>query len=254
MKYKKIIIFDVDSSNDIVQMENYGKIHTEIVQEFGGDLLANTKAEAEIKSKGLTSNLLKKILGAELSANINVEGTAEFSKFSNKIITNTIMTDFLKITSRKKDYVKLDNYMLDVIPDSYAFYKLLCPMIDLIDTEDPGFQLPNGLDIKKIGHFVSQSKGYYEFFAKSSEVDKKIILRINSDSFKNNYTLQDIVGVNISWICVKVGRIHPQKIGVTNFINEINPVDATQLSINDNTNQDYSDYYEMYDVLLGGIK
>ena len=61
---------------------------------------------------------------------------------------------------------------------------------------------------------MKETKGYYELRANVIEDQSKekiYILRLNADSFRNNYKLTDLLHMNLTYYGIKVGKMSPDK-------------------------------------------
>ena len=69
-------------------------------------------------------------------------------------------------------------------------------------------KIDNGLelDLPTLDTSMSQIKGYYELVGKDS-TDKDVVFRFNLSAFRNNYSLGDVVQMNLTYHAIKVGSI-----------------------------------------------
>lgn len=59
---------------------------------------------------------------------------------------------------------------------------------------------------------IEKGKGYFEMIAIVSE--QKIILRFNLRSFRNSYSLADLVKMNLTYHAIKVGQMPVEKLTI----------------------------------------
>lgn len=98
---------------------------------------------------------------------------------------------------------------------------------------------------------LTRGKGYYEMLLNFN--DNKIILRFNLASFRNAYSLADLVKMNLTYHGVKVGRTSINQLDINNeFQMEEKKIDAYKLA-SENDTKESTDSVDVYDVLFAGV-
>ena len=148
------------------------------------------------------------------------------------IMKNTILTDFLKIVdddSAKKSASKTARGAIKRF-DGY-----------IISAEKA----------------LKNAKGYYEFVGTKGK--SKVILRFNINSFKNGYTISDLLKMNLSIYAIKVGRTSLDMLDVSkelemdvSIIPKDNPSYEGSNEVEDNAAS--QKILDVFDVLLAGVE
>lgn len=70
-----------------------------------------------------------------------------------------------------------------------------------------GTSIPAGeysIAIEKLDTVLKNAKGYYEFVG--TKGNSRVILRFNINSFRNGYTISDLLKMDLSVYAIKVGK------------------------------------------------
>ena len=92
---------------------------------------------------------------------------------------------------------------------------------------------------------------------KENKEEKKLVLRFNLKSFKNSYSLSDLVKMELTYHAVYVGKIKLNSLEISkefNYQNNIEVVDGYSLVDGGNKSLEESMDVEVFDVLLAGVK
>ena len=181
---------------------------------------------------------------------------------------NTILTDFLKIVdddSAKKSASKtargaikrFDGYIISAEKDSLSYMVMVSPYLSMLKT---GSFVPAGefsIAIDKLENALKNAKGYYEFVGTKGK--SKVILRFNINSFKNGYTISDLLKRNLSIYAIKVGRTSLDMLDVSkelemdvSIIPKDNPSYEGSNEVEDNAAS--QKILDVFDVLLAGVE
>ena len=170
----------------------------------------------------ITEKLTKKVekymdVGAEGNAgkgffNIFKLGlSGNFGRNSNSLIetqiSRTVFTEFMKRSEDNKDLAKFINMNLTIAKDSLTYYRNIVPYLKLFTnletvSDDKSLLGLNHLEMDRI---LDNAKGYYEFIG-TGEDQRKYIIRFNINGMRNNYSLYDLVKMNLSIQGIKVGE------------------------------------------------
>lgn len=193
--FLKLVYFDEQAAVDFLEALNEGDITEKItkkVESYGG-----INGDASV-SKGFL-NFFK----VGLSGN--------FGKNSNSLIetqiSRTVFTEFISKSETNTDLVKFNNMKLSIAKDSLTYYRNITPYLKMFTdletlSNDENLSGLNHLEMDKI---LDNAKGYYEFIG-INESKKKYIIRFNINGMRNNYSLYDLVKMNLTIQGIKVGE------------------------------------------------
>ena len=267
-KICKIVYFDEDSITDYVQIVAGGSLET--TTELLKSSEANEKQEVGANAKGGIGGIFKALVGWEASANGEISAGLALNrnKMVKNIMKNTILTDFLKIVdddSAKKSASKtargaikrFDGYIISAEKDSLSYMVMVSPYLSMLKT---GSFVPAGefsIAIDKLENALKNAKGYYEFVGTKGK--SKVILRFNINSFKNGYTISDLLKMNLSIYAIKVGRTSLDMLDVSkelemdvSIIPKDNPSYEGSNEVEDNAAS--QKILDVFDVLLAGVE
>ena len=268
-KICKIVYFDKESVTDYVQIVAGGIMEntTELFKLREGDEDHKLQATA----KGGISGIFKALLGWEVGASTDISAGLSLnkSKMVKNIVKNTILTDFLTIlenqTSLAKSTLrmpkgaikKFKGYSISVEENSLSYIVMVSPYLSMLKT---GSAIPAGefnIAVDKLDNAIRNAKGYYEFLG--TKGNSQVILRFNIHSFKNGYTISDLLKMNLSVYAIKVGRAKLEMLDVNKELGmnvTIIPKDNPSYEKhNENTKGiSNSKILDVYDVLLSGVE
>lgn len=241
---KKVIYFDEGSTTDMLEIKNGGSlfIKQESKEESGDSGSANFAA----KTKFLLNSLFFKA-EANVEASLNTSFTD--TDYFNKTITNTLMSDALDYFHSTNDIVKsFSNYRVEIVKDSIAYIQMISPYLAMIDSAN-GIKVEEDISvaINKINSTLKESKGYYEVLAKKGSSKK--IFRFNNKSFRNNYGLQDLQNMDLTFYGVKVGKMREDYL---NFAKSIAAEETVITSVDEAKIKPKE--LEVYDIVLAGVE
>lgn len=268
-KICKVVYFDEDSVTDYVQIIAGGDMEntTELFRIKEGNESQNT----DVAIKGGIGGVFKTLLGWEANASASIQADLSFnsSKMVKNIVKNTILTDFLTIldnqsfsnrsTSRlpKGSIKKFKGYSISVEKDSLSYMVMVSPYLSMLKMDSA---IPAGefnIAIDKLDNTLRNAKGYYEFVGTKGR--SKVVLRFNIASFKNGYTISDLLKMDLSVYAIKVGRTTLDMLNVNkelgmnvSIIPKDNPSYEEQNEKMENTLN--SQVIDVFDVLLAGVE
>lgn len=119
---KKIIYFDENSATDLVYVKFDGKV----LETHTNKKDSQHKVGVEIKPElpeifKLIGNISKWKLPLKVGK-FGYEYNRESEKIINKVVSNTVLTDYLKISKNDNDIKKFENIKLSIYPNSLAFF------------------------------------------------------------------------------------------------------------------------------------
>lgn len=240
----KIIYFDEIAATDYVDIKNGGRINIDknYSQELAGKIKTDTQAGAK------TPNLFQQFLN--IGASISTDASVLSNNIMKTYISNTILTDFLNTISDKnnKDITIFYKPKLKAYENSMTFLKMYAPYMKMLNSNE----LP--INISEIDSILTGAKGYYELIAQIDN-EYKIILRFNITAFRNNYSLNDIIKMDLKYYAIKVGSYPENKLDIAKeFPAPQEEPDAYNIStLPDNSNQE-TILLDVYDVILAGVE
>lgn len=185
------------------------------------------------------------------------------------IVKNTILTDFLSIledqgtlqhrASRlpKGTIKKFKDYVISAEKDSLSYIVMVSPYLSMLKT---GTAIPAGefnIAIDKLDNALRNAKGYYEFIGTKGR--SRVVLRFNINSFRNGYTISDLLKMNLSIYAIKVGKTTADMLNVNKEL-------GMNVSILPKDNPTYEEgktaeegaantqVLDVFDVLLAGVE
>ena len=197
-KFSKLVYFDEQAAVDFLESFNEGDITEKITKKV--------EKYAGIEGEGNFGKGFFNIFKVGLSGN--------FGRNSNSLIetqiSRTVFTEFMGKSKDNKDLIVFDKMKLSIAKDSLTYFRNITPYLKLftdlksIDEEDSLAGL-NHLEMDKI---LDNAKGYYEFIGtdEADQSKKKYIIRFNINGMRNNYSLYDLVKMDLSIEGIKVGE------------------------------------------------
>ena len=267
-KICKIVYFDEDSVTDYVQIVAGGELEntTELLKSRDAQEAQSVQANGKVGISGI----FKALLGWEAGASADVSAGLSFnsSKMVKNIVKNTILTDFLKTiedvsqgrtNSRlpKGTIKQFKGYKISAVEDSLSYMVMVSPYLSMLKS---GSSIPAGefnIAVDKLDNALRHAKGYYEFVGTKGR--SRVILRFNINSFRNSYTISDLLKMDLSIYAIKVGRTSLENLNVNkelgmkvSLIPKDNPsyepnADAEEVAATSPT-------LDVFDVLLAGVE
>lgn len=206
-KICKIVYFDEDSVTDYVQIVAGGELEntTELLKSRDAQEAQSVQANGKVGISGI----FKALLGWEAGASADVSAGLSFnsSKMVKNIVKNTILTDFLKTiedvsqgrtNSRlpKGTIKQFKGYKISAVEDSLSYMVMVSPYLSMLKS---GSSIPAGefnIAVDKLDNALRHAKGYYEFVGTKGR--SRVILRFNINSFRNSYTISDLLKMDLS--------------------------------------------------------
>ena len=266
-KICKIVYFDEESVTDYVQIVAGGELEntTELLKSRD----AQEEQSTQVKGKAGISGIFKALLGWEASASAEVSAGLSFnsSKMVKNIVKNTILTDFLKIiedASTEKVVSRLPKgtikqfkgYKISAEENSLSYIVMVSPYLSMLKS---GTAIPAGefsIAVDKLDNALRHAKGYYEFVGTKGR--SRIILRFNINSFRNSYTISDLLKMDLSIYAIKVGRTALENLNVNKELGmnvSVLPKDNPSYENNSEDEETVSNpTLDVFDVLLAGVE
>lgn len=121
-----------------------------------------SKYEGEVSGEAgiATTGILKSILSGKFSLSTNGSVGVSRENLLNRVINNTVLTDYLKLELDKFKIKIFDNANVYPYENSLSYIKLLAPY--MIMTEGKIDFGEFSLNVSMIDTALKQSKGYYE--------------------------------------------------------------------------------------------
>lgn len=242
----KVVYFDNSSAIDYLNIYNGGKkIQTdEEIKNTTEKLSAQANANISAKLSWLP------FFGANAKTGIEAEINSNDNSLVKTTISNTILTDFIKKSEIDTRLIKFKGFKLTPYKNSITFFKMFTPYLKMIKTDFES----NGVtfDLARMDESFEGGKGYYELIAKRMKDGKeeKYIFRFNITAFRNNYSLTDLIKMNLNYIAVKVGTAYENMLDIEKEINIEQQTISSAFEIYEGEQKEL----EVYDVILAGVE
>ena len=267
-KICKIVYFDEESITDYVQIVAGGELTN--TMELLNSRNVQEEQTVKVSGKAGISGVFKALLGWEATAAGEVSGGLSFNgnKMVRNIVKNTILTDFLKTLEEANDSTrgtsrlpretikKFKDYKIKVEKDSLSYMVMVSPYLSMLKNES---SIPAGqfdIAIDKVDNALKKAKGYYEFLGIRGR--SRIILRFNINSFKNGYTISDLLKMDLSIYAIKVGRTSTENLNVSKELGvELAAIPKDNPSYEEDSETDETSsgrILDVFDVLLAGVE
>lgn len=267
-KICKIVYFDEDSVTDYVQIVAGGELEntTELLKSRDAQEAQSVQANGKVGISGI----FKALLGWEAGASADVSAGLSFnsSKMVKNIVKNTILTDFLKTiedvsqgrtNSRlpKGTIKQFKGYKISAVEDSLSYMVMVSPYLSMLKS---GSSIPAGefnIAVDKLDNALRHAKGYYEFVGTKGR--SRVILRFNINSFRNSYTISDLLKMDLSIYAIKVGRTSLENLNVNKELGmKVSLILKDNPSYEPNADTEEaaatSPTLDVFDVLLAGVE
>lgn len=245
--FLKIIYFDEESATDLIYMKNKGQIIESIADNSTAESTLDAKAEAEISSK----DSLLSLLGAKFGFGVSSSITYGSEQLINQAITNTVLTDYFKLSSLVKKIIQFKNATVKPYKNSLSYYKILTPYLVMSEGIMDTGELK--INVQLMDEAIQNGKGYYELILTDSENNRNV-LRFNLKSFKNSYSLSDLVKMELTYHAVKVGSIDLNDLEIERefSFSDQTYVDGAELAHENGKSK--SNKVDVFDVILAGVE
>ena len=244
----KVVYFDEGSVTDFIYVLDGGKTvdKEEHIVKKTTELAAGAEAQANTKLGFITM----------IASKVGIEGSADIAREGSTIITkaveNTILTDYLSFAKGDgKEHIRVfSNCKPYPYPESFAYYKMLTPY--LIMTEGK-VRVADDLNINlaMMDKALDSGRGYYELMAEEGK--EMVVLRFNIKAFRNNYSIADLIKMNLDYHAIEVGSV---KLSNLTMQSEFGGFDDTEISGYDIANERDAitpKEVKVYDVILAGV-
>ena len=264
----KIVYFDEESVTDYVQIVAGGEM--ESTTELLKSRYALGEQTGSLNGKAGISGIFKALTGWGVSAEGTISENLSFNsnKLVKNIVKNTILTDFLQILDEEKTKTiasktnkgaikKFEGYSLSVEKDSLSYMVMVSPYLSMIKTNSSMSAGEFDIAIDKFESTLKSAKGYYEFVGTKN--NSKVVLRFNINSFRNGYTIADLLKMDLAVYAIKVGRTSIKMLDVNkeldmnvSFIPKDNP--SYEFGDKDSIAASSDRMLDVFDVLLAGVE
>ena len=223
-KHSKIIYFDKETINNLLQTVNKGSKKTTSSDHSGTKFEAGVSSQADLK---LQVPFLKRIAFV-LSGKIDA---SYFKQFDNTTtISTTEISEFEKI---KNELSMFEGVQVKDIENSSTFFRVAGGYLNMIKG---GI---DGVDVKEFNSVLQSFEGYDTYM-----MEENVYIRFNNSAFISNYRRNDLITSKLVIYCIPVGDFSPSDF---DFFHQISKME-TMIS-NDSTNQTLSDVYPRESLL-----
>ncbi len=247
ISFLKIIYFDEESATDLIYMKNKGKVIESIEKNAKKEMSTKGKVEGEINA----SNSIFSLVGLKFGLGIDATATKGSEKLINQAITNTLLTDYLELSKNENNIIKFEKSCVKPYENSLSFYKIITPYMLMTEgTMDAGDVKVN---VQLMDNAIRNAKGYYELILTDSS-NKSSILRFNLKSFKNSYSLTDLIKMELTYHAVKVGKIHLSDLNIEKEFSFSNNFYIDGAKLENEHSDEKIKKVEVFDVILAGVE
>ena len=243
-KIIKIIYFDEDSATDYLNIQNGGSIDWSTQE--NKEKIAKIVAEIDAEVKGgfnLLSFFKSSVTG---KTSVNLDGQA--SSLFNSKVTNTILTDYIKLADSDKNIKVFESESVYAPDNSVSMYKMVSSYLNIVPQE----QMP--IDLREFNKALLGERGYYQMLLNSEDIPT-CVLRFNINAFKNSYTLADLSKMKLSYYGVWVGTCAPEELLLEkefDFKKEKKLPTASEI-IGEKIVSEKATQLDVYDIVLAGV-
>lgn len=243
-KMMKVVYFDEIAATDYITIQNGGQIDWTTTE--NKERLAKIIAEIDVQTKG-GFNLFS-FIKSSVSGNVNANLGTNTSNLIKSTVTNTLLTDYISMTSEDKNISQFHNTGVYAPENSISMYRMYSSYLNIVPKE----QIP--IDLEGLNNALLGERGYYQMLL-NSEKEPSCVLRFNINAFKNDYCLADLSKMNLSYFGVKVGQCTKEQLSLekefeikpstyTPNVKEIVTGEASEFSIK---------HLDVYDIVLAGV-
>lgn len=242
----KVIYFDEGSATDLIHLVKGGdldEIETTVSQR-SAKIAASAKAMLSTSFKWLP--FFKTEASADLATDVSLSGT----RMIEKAITNTILTDYMKLLDKDIHYIKqFKNVNIRTYKESITYLKIITPYMLMTEGK---YEVDSdmSLNIAKMDEAFENAKGYYELIVK--EGDEEYVLRFNIQAFRNNYGISDLTKMKLTYHAIEVGTIDMAKLDMK-YEFDIETHDSISGIDIVNGEEDTLKMVKVFDVILAGV-
>lgn len=274
----KVVYFDEDSAGDYLNISNKGVTKENTEKSTNKQTVKSLDIKTRLSlvfsaatiiaiTTGLAFNnyTIRLILGilavianmTPITFDFLYKRNREDKELVSTQVTSTILSQFLE-KQKEERILCIKPEDVHIVENSFAFIKFYASVLKMINLSS------EGIDISKFGEVMKETKGYYEL--KANEVDKQskeriYILRLNAESFRNNYKLTDLLNMNLTYYGIKVGKMSLDKMEFqhTFNINEKSSITPQQVFLEIEQEKHTlkakidCNEYDVIDVILAGV-
>ncbi|MBJ8031912.1 DUF6414 family protein [Bacillus cereus group sp. N21] len=248
----KVAYFDELSAADFLQIFYGGDIV--VTDEGKGNYTYNFKGKAE-GNIGVSTSFF-----SLLKAKLSMVGSAEISNSKDHLlkttITNTILTDFVKLSGKEQDknITIFHNFKVSVPNESFTFAKMYTPFIKMLKEDSEFTKGLADYNFLELDEILKNAKGYYELLATDGK--QQVIFRFNISTFRNSYNLTDLQRMNLTYYGIEVGECREEDLLFQNEFSMNKGESRETVSVEEiysgQKNEDPG-LLKIYDIILAGI-
>lgn len=198
-KFSKIVYFDKETINNILQESNQGIKSSQTRSSSSVKGSGEVVVESNIKLAVPFINRLSFLFSGKLSAS--------YIKELDKTITisSTEISEFEKL---KEKLNKFENIKVNDIENSSTFFRVAGGYLNMVKGG------VDGVDVKEFNSVLNEYDGYDTY-----KINEKVYVRFNNTAFVSNYKRNDLLTTNMTIYCIPVGEF---PYDAFDFIQQIN--------------------------------
>lgn len=127
---------------------------------------------------------------------------------------------------------------------------MLTPFLTMTDGK---VEVAKGLNfnLALMDQALSSSRGYYELIVQ--QPSEKVVLRFNINAFRNNYSISDIVKMELDYHAIYVGTIFEDSLEMQSEFSEKKKEISGYDIVNSDATVSATTSLKVYDVILAGV-
>ncbi|PKE62540.1 DUF6414 family protein [Macrococcoides caseolyticum] len=246
---------------DLLQIEKKGNL-TKTVQLMHGEkgsASGEAKVSMEIGKQSALKQIFDSLIGMSTNASINagINGNITGERVAKTILENTLIYDFLDTVEfrKKKPIIDIsDGFKLNIQQDTMTYFATITPIASMFEGSKSLEDEDLTFDVSKMNEAIKNIKGYFELIGTRGKENR--VFRFNIESFKNNYRIQDLKFMNLTLYSVLVGEISKENLKFDKEF-DLNQDDKPSGIGNFGgikSEKTKLDKYQVYDVILAGVK
>ena len=244
----KIIYFDESSATDLLYILSGGRStdKEEKIVTKTTEFAAGAEAQA-----GAKINLLNKIT-AGMGIDGSVDASREGRSILSKAIESTVLTDYIRCAEdeAKTHITVFSKCKPYAFPGSFTYFKMLTPYLTMTDGK---VEVAKGLNfnLALMDQALSSGRGYYALVVQ--QPSEKVVLRFNINAFRNNYSISDIVKMELDYHAIYVGTISEDSLDMQSEFSEKKEEISGYNIVKSDITAGALTSLKVYDVILAGV-
>ena len=182
----------------------------------------------------------------------SVDASREGRSILSKAIESTVLTDYIRCAEdeAKTHITVFSKCKPYAFPGSFTYFKMLTPYLTMTDGK---VEVAKGLNfnLALMDQALSSGRGYYELVVQ--QPSEKVVLRFNINAFRNNYSISDIVKMELDYHAIYVGTISEDSLDMQSEFSEKKEEISGYNIVKSDITAGALTSLKVYDVILAGV-